>query len=744
MLVNSAIPALYNGISQQPDPLRLPSQADIQVNGWSTVVNGLRKRPPTQYIAALAEADLSDSYVHIINRDTTERYIVVLTNGNLEVFDLAGNHKTVTFPHGTAYLGVTDAAAQFSAVTVADYTFIINKSVTVQMQAVAADQATQPANYYGLNKALIGSQITGVPITAAQYYQMLSNPAANLSDLQGTVQSFTDLPKTTDPSPPHEGDIYEIQGDSTTDFATYYVIRSSGVWNETVKPGVQNAIDATTMPWALVRQADGTFNFAPFSWEPRRVGDETTNPNPSFVGRTLRDVFFTKNRLAFTCDENTIFSASGDYANFYRLTVTQLLADSVVDIAASQTSVTLLNFAVPFQSGILLFSDQGQYRFVYPTDGDITPTTVGIELATNYLASTTVRPVMLGSDIYFVSEDDSYAHLREYYIKQVGYLETSTTADDVSAHVPTFIPKGVYMMAGSNLHDAVFLATSADQSVLYVYQFYWTTAQQKGQSAWSYWDMGAGNKVLQAAALDDYLYFVIVRGGITYVEKMSLAQGANAGLRDNNGNLYDILLDRRINTTGTYLPAPSDFTIFNLPYSAVEANYRLVQGVGQATPGALIDPSTYTWLLPNQVKVPGNVAGNVIAGENYVFTYKFSEQFMKNQNGVAILSGRLTVRNFTVYYDSTAYFQAIVDSYGNGSYETLGYVPSQDATYSGLTVGLESLILGSPIFQSGEFTFGVFGDSKEATVTLVNDSPYQATFESAEWEADYTNRSRTI
>src|SRR5258706_9668475 len=127
MLVNHQIPSLYNRVSQQPAPLRLPSQAEVQVNGWSTVVNGLRKRPPTQHVAQLVNADLSASHMHVINRDTVERYIVVLTNGNLQVYDLFGNPKTVTFPHGTGYLSVTDATSQFSAVSVADYTFIVNK-----------------------------------------------------------------------------------------------------------------------------------------------------------------------------------------------------------------------------------------------------------------------------------------------------------------------------------------------------------------------------------------------------------------------------------------------------------------------------------------------------------------------------------------------------------------------------------------------------------------------------------------
>ena len=42
-LVSASIPNLINGVSQQPPSLRLKTQAEVQQNGLSTVVEGLRK-----------------------------------------------------------------------------------------------------------------------------------------------------------------------------------------------------------------------------------------------------------------------------------------------------------------------------------------------------------------------------------------------------------------------------------------------------------------------------------------------------------------------------------------------------------------------------------------------------------------------------------------------------------------------------------------------------------------------------
>ena len=80
-LISRNISNLIGGISQQPEILRLENQATAQVNGFSGVVEGLKKRPPTDYVAKISSSSLTSAYIHTINRDTSERYIVVLTNG---------------------------------------------------------------------------------------------------------------------------------------------------------------------------------------------------------------------------------------------------------------------------------------------------------------------------------------------------------------------------------------------------------------------------------------------------------------------------------------------------------------------------------------------------------------------------------------------------------------------------------------------------------------------------------------
>lgn len=135
-LISSTIPNFVNGVSQQPYTLRLNSQGELQENGLSTVAQGLKKRPPTKHIKKILTDVPDNAFLHTISRDSTEQYVVVVTDGDLKVFDLQGVEKTVLFPEGKGYLAALNPSEDFAAVTVADYTFLVNKTVEVKQNSL--------------------------------------------------------------------------------------------------------------------------------------------------------------------------------------------------------------------------------------------------------------------------------------------------------------------------------------------------------------------------------------------------------------------------------------------------------------------------------------------------------------------------------------------------------------------------------------------------------------------------------
>lgn len=156
-LVSQSTSSYKGGVSQQPDIVRFPDQVSQQINGFSSQVQGLQKRPPTKHIKRLGnKIDGTASKFHIINRDENEQYILQMQNGALKVWDLAGTEKKVTIADDAQYLSTEDPNSDFRAVTVADYTFILNRSKVVQLDTESLTPST-------------GSNIALVYIKNAQY-----------------------------------------------------------------------------------------------------------------------------------------------------------------------------------------------------------------------------------------------------------------------------------------------------------------------------------------------------------------------------------------------------------------------------------------------------------------------------------------------------------------------------------------------------------------------------------------------
>ena len=135
------IPNLIQGISQQPDAQRDPSQGEIQINAVSSIAEGLRKRDSTKTLAEVSDVGFGDAFFHAILRDQKEEYIAVISKSLVKVFELDGTERTVTADPGAySYLSsVTSAKQQIRAVTIADYTWITNV-----LTATATDPATAP------------------------------------------------------------------------------------------------------------------------------------------------------------------------------------------------------------------------------------------------------------------------------------------------------------------------------------------------------------------------------------------------------------------------------------------------------------------------------------------------------------------------------------------------------------------------------------------------------------------------
>ncbi len=318
-IVSRSIPTLLRGISQASDSTKQADHADIQDNADSNPVTGLTKRSGIQYVTNLSSSTLGNVHIQTINRDLNERYVAIFSNGDVKVYELDGTEKKVNKPDGTTYLNTSDPRSVIKTITVADFTFVVNTSITTAMDSAlseASSNITQAIVFINQVTATTKYDLTvnGVTVsddTSGNSSLFTSHVAADLktaleansginssftivrngsvlhikrddggdfsidgSDSQGnthmtvvknSVQRFTDLP-TVSPN----GYIVEVKGDETTDFDNYYVKFvtnnggdfEEGQWEECVQPGIEFKYNYSTMPHVLLRQADGNFRFA--------------------------------------------------------------------------------------------------------------------------------------------------------------------------------------------------------------------------------------------------------------------------------------------------------------------------------------------------------------------------------------------------------------------------------------------------------------------------------------------------
>ena len=672
--MNRSIPNMFNGVSQQPPALRLPSQANIQENGMSSVVDGLSKRPPTRHLAKLSNNSATNVFIHTINRDKFSQYVVLLDGTNINVYDLEGNQKTVTYPDGKDYITASDPEDAFALVTVADYTFVVNKKTTVLQSA-----ATAPGS------------------------------------LKGAVQQFIDLPDDAS-----AGEVYEIAGSGANNFDNYYVKKVGEVWRETVKPGLKTDFNDFTMPHALIDNGDGTFTFKNLDWDSRYVGDDLSAKFPSFVGSTISDVFFHRNRLGFLSRENVIFSRSGEFFNYFPETVTTILDTDPVDVAVSHNKVAILKHATSYNTSLMLFSDQAQFQL---TAKDVlTPKTAAINVTTEYNVNTDVTPVSAGTSLYFAVNKGESTNLKEYEVQPLTY---NNEAADVTAHCPRYIPNDCYKLASSDLENTIIALCKSDRSVMWIYKYYWASPDEKVQSSWSKFVMSTEDTILNADFIDNKLYLVIKRYEGTYLEMIDFSYNQ---VDEDLGFL--IHLDHRLDIKGVYDPDTLK-TTFTVPYPTTGAGWKGVLGAkyGGRVGGTLnLMPKTTNTLIAT-----GNWSEHpVTIGKEYNFKYQLSPIYYKDSQKLAVPHYKMNLKNMHLFYDRSGYFKVTVELKGSEPYE---YKLNP-------TLGDETLVIGEAVISRGNFRFPIFGDGEDTKITIQSNSMFPVTIQGAEYEALTTSHSR--
>jgi hypothetical protein len=440
-------------------------------------------------------------------------------------------------------------------------------------------------------------------------------------------------------------------------------------------------------------------------------------------------VFFYRNRLGLLSDEAIIFSEAGEYFNFMRTTVTQLLDSDPIDVNASHTKVAILKHAVPFNKQLLLFSEQTQFLI---DQGDLlSPKSIGIKVATEFPCNIIAKPVGIGKNVYFAVDKGTNSSFREYF---TDLNNQANDAIDITAHVPQYIPASIYKIAVAVNEDILVALSTVDPSSLYIYKYFFN-ANEKLQSSWSKWTFGSDSTILNVDFIGSDMYLVINRADGVYLEKATVSLG-DIGPSEP----YNIHLDRKVQLASGDVTLASGFSVISqaaLGYIPSTGNYQLVVKSHPTLKAGEI--MNVIWDGTN-AKVTGNITGGTYTfGRKYIFTYQLSTVTVRTPTGnggqKSDTEGRLQLRKVAFNYDDAGYFKVKVTPSGR---QTYNYI------FSGKVLGQISGTIGSYSISEGRFIVPIISQNIGTNITLENDSPLPSSFLSADWEGFYVKRSKAI
>lgn len=815
MLASISIPNMISGVSQQPPTMRFPSQAAEQVNCYQSVVDGLVKRPPSRHVALLSVSDgptspafgVEKAATHFINRDPAERYVLLALpdtmlvgfgSQRLRAWSLDGTQLAVSFDgQASSYLQCPDPSRDLRFLTIADYTFVVNRTKTVAltsvMQATRNPEAlvTVVAGNYGSTyvvkvggstfsyttsntdvqaidtkniAAALYAQMNA-PLTSAGYTVSVNKStiwirrtndqndfAASIDDGQSQssmtlvkdeVASFDVLPVTAPDgfvakvisNPESTDDEYWVRFRATDG---YVGILQDGVWEETIAPGASKSLDPTTMPHVVVREGTAsapTFRVKPASWAERTVGDQDTAPAPSIVGRRINDLFFFRNRLGFLASDRVVMSEASGYFNLWRTTVTTVIDSDPIDVAVAHTRVSNLEAAVPFNDRLILFSPLTQFSLT-STGQVLGPATVAVTQTTEFEGSLAARPVATGRSILFAQDRGEYSGIREYYPSSA---ETeSYDSIDVTANVSRYLRGDVLDIDANSTLGVAVVRTDHPSPDVYVWKWF-VNGSERVQSAWSRWRFTDAYKVLGSGWIDSDLHVVVARPFISY--------GSFPGGQTTQTSTALCL--ERIRVQDGQVDAPLG---------------HLVHLDRRTTPTRTFDAATNltSVVMPNKMDPATLVVTDGRTELQFVHDPSFSNGFQTrvwingDWSGIVLHAGqRYAMRHEfgTPFVRSES--RALIPQRCSLTYGTIVHdqtshyvvrvTPKGRSTYqyeNRIGVLQSDLATDSAILSSGTFRFPIHARNDEVSIVVENDSHMPCRIVSAEIEANYHARSR--
>lgn len=509
-------------------------------------------------------------------------------------------------------------------------------------------------------------------------------------------------------------------------------------WKETIAADVLLGFDKGTMPYIIERTGiiDGIaqFKIRQGDWEDRKVGDDLTNPMPSFIDeevpQTIGGMFMVQNRLCFTAGEAVIASRTSYFFDFFRYTVISALATDPFDIFSDASEVYQLKHAVTLDGATVLFSDKSQ--FILPGDKPLEKSNALLKPVTTFEVNNKVKPVVTGESVMFATNDGSYSGVREFYTDS--YSDTKK-AQAITSHVNKLIEGNITNMAASTNVNRLLVTTDKYRNIIYCYDWLWQ-GTDRVQSAWHVWKWPIGTKVRGMFYSGELLYLLLERGDGVYLEKMDMGDALTYGLNDR------IRMDRQAELVFQHFKAEDEWVSEPLPWTPTNPELLdciLIDGWASYIGGSFLfkyNPGDNTLSTTFDMHDDNHVKAKVIVGQIYPQEFEPTPVVIRDrQDRVSYIDVPvvgLVHLNLDMYPD----FSVEVKNVKSGKVRRV--------LASNRIGGALNNTVGYVEPREGVFRFPLRAKSTDAVYRIIVESPHTFQLRDIEWEGSYNPTKRRV
>ncbi len=500
----------------------------------------------------------------------------------------------------------------------------------------------------------------------------------------------------------------------------------SGSWSECAKGGIAKTL--TNMPLVIQRTATTTFTVKQFTYQDRRVGDDTTNPMPSFVGARINKVLFFRNRLALLSGENVITSRPGTLGtpDFFNETALTVSASDPVDISAASMFPSELFDGIEVNTGLVVFSTNQQFLLA-ADDTVFNPDTAKLRSISTFNYNETIPPISLGTTLAYVDNSGKFSRFNEMANIQ---REGEPNIVEVSKIVPSLLPKDIDLLTNSRENSMILLGKTGSDSV-FGYK-YFQVSDQRQQAAWFKWKLN--NPLIYHFIINDEYFFL---DSDYYLQSIKLVQTENDPSTSINNVDFLLHVDNHTTVSGGNFDSATNLTTFSgvsWLNTVTSPNHELVVIDEGGTPAPTKDQGRYgkVTVSGTSFTVPGNWSSATLTiGYLYPYQVKFPTFYATRKEGNssrADVNSSLVLHRIKFHFGKVGLYETKLERIGKPDYTEVYESPIMDIYNASRAPYLEEHIQTVPVYEK----------NTNVDVTLTSSHPAPATLRSVSWEGDYS------